>query len=217
MELASESGVVNNVPVNVGEDLVLRRLRMGAAGLENAGHMGRLFNETIRRGYGLLSPAATYKTADIERVTRDGVFLVEAELRVRSARVAALLEGCTRATFFGVTVGAGITAEIQRLMAEKRMTEAMLLDAFGSEAVESAVGAFYSMLKGFVSARGFELTRRFSPGYGDWPLNVQRAVTDFLNAERIGVSVNDASLLMPEKTVTAVAGWRRCDTVRGHA
>jgi hypothetical protein len=92
------------------------------------------------------------------------------------------------------------------LMAEKRMTEAMVMDAFGSEAVEGVVNTLCTRLR--ESERESVPTRRFSPGYGDWDLSAQRAVLEELGAAEIGIGVGDSSILIPEKSVTAIMGWK---------
>ena len=50
-------------------------------------------------------------------------------------------------------------------------------------------------------------TFRFSPGYGDYPLDTQKRLLRLLDAPRkIGLSLNDSLLLTPVKSVTAVIG-----------
>ncbi|MGN0575406.1 MAG: vitamin B12 dependent-methionine synthase activation domain-containing protein [Ruminococcus sp.] len=50
-------------------------------------------------------------------------------------------------------------------------------------------------------------TWRYSPGYGDLPLSLQRDILLYLNAmRRIGLTVTEDSLLIPSKSVTAVIG-----------
>ena len=57
---------------------------------------------------------------------------------------------------------------------------------------------------------GFFLTPRFSPGYGDLPLEVQKDVFRILECGvRIGISLNESLLMTPSKSVTAIFGLRR--------
>ena len=53
---------------------------------------------------------------------------------------------------------------------------------------------------------GFEITTRFSPGYGDFPLETQKKFLKIINAEKLGVYLTDGYLMKPFKTVTAVIG-----------
>ena len=47
---------------------------------------------------------------------------------------------------------------------------------------------------------------RFSAGYGDFSLENQKAIHALLQLNKIGVFISDRCILMPEKSVTAVAG-----------
>ena len=48
---------------------------------------------------------------------------------------------------------------------------------------------------------------RFSPGYGDLPLSLQREISRILNMPKeIGVSLTDTMLMTPSKSVTALIG-----------
>ena len=85
------------------------------------------------------------------------------------------------------------------------MARAAMLDACGSAWVEAGCDAAEEE----ISARFPELYRtdRFSPGYGDLPLTIQKDVCALLDApRRLGVQVTDSFLLNPSKTVTAVIG-----------
>ena len=51
------------------------------------------------------------------------------------------------------------------------------------------------------------ITFRYSPGYGDLPLDIQSDFLKSINAEKlIGLTVSSHNLLMPRKSVTAVIG-----------
>ena len=51
------------------------------------------------------------------------------------------------------------------------------------------------------------LTDRFSPGYGDMPLDDQHALFRILNvSRRIGISLSESGLMIPQKSVTALIG-----------
>ena len=55
--------------------------------------------------------------------------------------------------------------------------------------------------------KGVLLKPRFSAGYGDLPLTVQREIFSQLNPDRkIGLTLNESLLMSPSKSVTAFAG-----------
>ena len=56
-------------------------------------------------------------------------------------------------------------------------------------------------------APGLYLRPRFSPGYGDLDISHQRAMFDLLELEkRLGLSLTQTQMMLPEKSVTAIAG-----------
>ncbi|MDD4335226.1 MAG: hypothetical protein PHY77_06425, partial [Desulfotomaculaceae bacterium] len=59
-------------------------------------------------------------------------------------------------------------------------------------------------------------TARFSPGYGDWPLESQQQFIESISGEKIGLAVTSHYLLQPVKSVTAVIGWSRVPIERSY-
>lgn len=208
MGIKEDRGIVRELSLRVPRDVILRRLKMRPEAYHTAGHMRRLFDKAVSVGYNLIAPMAIYLTISIESCTRSMVTFRGTGFQIPSARVAALLKSCPAATLMAATIGSTITEESERLMTRGRMTEAMILDAFGSEAVDEVMNVLCRMLQQAGMRNGLIMTRRFSPGYGDWPLTEQAAIVKELNAEIIGISVNRSQILTPEKSVTAVAGWR---------
>ena len=79
-------------------------------------------------------------------------------------------------------------------------------------------------IKKNVAQDGFYTNFRYSPGYGDFPLEYQRRIVTLLGCDKtIGLTVTDSSLLIPQKSVTAIIGIfeseqktkkKNCDTCR---
>jgi hypothetical protein len=210
--MAALSGVVTGLEISVAPAAVMRRMGMGSSGARCAGRLDALVARGIEAGRQLIVPAAVCATLSIERCARGIVSFRGTGFFIRSADVAGLLAPCARATLIGATAGRDISSAAGKLMDAKAMTEAMILDAYGSEAVEAVVEAVVEGLGREAGAAGFTLTRRFSPGYGDWPLSSKHGVLDALAADRIGIAAGPECILAPEKSVTAVLGWVPRDT-----
>ena len=115
-----------------------------------------------------------------------------------------MLSDCAQAVLLACTLGAEFEAMLRAEQA-RTMAGAALLDACASVWVEAGCGE----AEAEISSRfpGMYLTDRFSPGYGDLPLSLQKDVCALLDApRRLGVQVTDSFLLNPSKTVTAVVG-----------
>ena len=79
----------------------------------------------------------------------------------------------------------------------------MFFQAIGAERIESLCDAFCAERE----AEGLRLRPRFSPGYGDLPLELQRDLFRGLDCSRkIGLTLNESLLMSPSKSVTAIAG-----------
>lgn len=114
------------------------------------------------------------------------------------------LEGCDWCYVLCATLG----AEADRLIRSysvRDMSKAVALDAMSSAAVESVCNSIEEELAR-ENPRGF-LTWRFSPGYGDYPLEVQTELLRLLDAQKkIGLCADESFALTPSKSVTAVIG-----------
>ena len=63
------------------------------------------------------------------------------------------------------------------------------------------------MLRETAEREGKFITSRFSPGYGDLPLTVQRNFLTILDTSRkIGLTVTESFLMVPSKSVSAIIG-----------
>jgi cobalamin-dependent methionine synthase I len=87
------------------------------------------------------------------------------------------------------------------------MADAVIMDACASVAVENVCDHFEFDLRRQLEGEGQYLTDRYSPGYGDLPLNCQSRLCDALDAQRrIGLTVTASSIMVPRKSVTAILG-----------
>lgn len=121
----------------------------------------------------------------------------------KSEKLAKNLSGCGRVLLFSATVGTAfdrLIARYTRLFPSR----AVMLQALGSERIESLCDMF---CKDFERESGTILKPRFSPGYGDLSLDVQKDIFSVLNCPKnIGIYLNDSLLMSPSKSVTAFAG-----------
>ena len=87
------------------------------------------------------------------------------------------------------------------------MPKALLTDAMAGAAIEQICNDFQEELQGRFP--NMQQTMRYSPGYGDLPLSLQKDLLATLEAgKRIGLSVTESNMLTPLKSVTAIIGLR---------
>lgn len=125
---------------------------------------------------------------------------------VKSSALAKNLSGCKKALIFGATVGIGIDRFITKY-GSISPSRAVLCQALGAERIEALCNAFCEDMKAIYGA----LRPRFSPGYGDFDISMQKEFFSYLDLSRkIGLTLNESLLMSPSKSVTAIMGIGEC-------
>jgi cobalamin-dependent methionine synthase I len=118
-----------------------------------------------------------------------------------------MLSGCEQILLMGATAGQTIMEEISLATQGENLTRAVILDAVASEMTDSGLDWIMDYMNQELMRKARRLTKaRFSAGYGDFSLENQKAIHALLRLDKIGVFITDRFILMPEKSVTAVAG-----------
>ncbi len=127
-------------------------------------------------------------------------------LTLKSKALRRNLLGCDEAIFIAATLG----PEIDRLMTRYlrlSISKAAVLQATGAAAIEAYLDSLSDKIAVAVEKEGLFMRPRFSPGYGDLPLEIQGVFLDTLNAtKQIGIHLSDGGVMLPEKSVTAIIG-----------
>ena len=122
-------------------------------------------------------------------------------VKVQSQNLRKNLQNCTKAYIFAGTLG----HDVDRLLRTSGLLSPLrqfLIDALASTAIEA--------LCDYAQAKLPQPTfPRFSAGYGDFSLEHQQELLDFLKADqRLGITLRHSGLMNPTKSVTAVIGIR---------
>ena len=118
-------------------------------------------------------------------------------LTLKSAALRRALRGANRAYLFAATLGHEVDLLLRRYAATDS-ADLLIAQAAATAVLEGYADEVCEALEG-------PRTPRFSPGYGDLPLDLSREIVRRLDAtKRIGVSVTDSDLLVPAKSVTAI-------------
>ena len=123
-----------------------------------------------------------------------------------SETVHSRLCGCDYIVLFGATIGVAM----DRLIAKYSRiapSRALLMQAIGTERIEALCDSFDHFIADEMLRQGKRCHPRFSPGYGDFPLLVQRSIIDALDCSRkIGIGLTESLMMTPSKSVTALIG-----------
>jgi len=124
-----------------------------------------------------------------------------------SRALATLVGNASSLWIAAVSVGADLTAAVHSRCDVSDGVAALVYDAVGGETADAAMGWIQQFSARELLRRGQHLAdRRFSPGYSDLDLSAQRTIFNLLDLENWGLALNEAMLMVPEKSVTALAG-----------
>ena len=116
------------------------------------------------------------------------------------------LEDCSRVVIMGITLGRGVDDMLRHIQIGD-MEMALYFDSGASILAEYAADMYEEEIRKGLPEETPYMTGRFSPGYGDLPLEYQKTMIRQLDAERrLGLTLNENDLMIPMKSITAIAG-----------
>ncbi|MBR0512471.1 MAG: 5-methyltetrahydrofolate--homocysteine methyltransferase [Ruminococcus sp.] len=165
----------------------------------------RLVREKVRPKYVYLETDITF--------AEDGVHLGAMSESLTGEDIRRHLKGCTKAVMLAATLSQEADKLI-RQAAVTNMAESLAIDCICSAAIEQVCDRAEEEI--FSEHPAPYRTWRFSAGYGDLPITLQKDFLLALNAQRrIGLTVTESSLLIPSKSVTAIIGISDSPIKRG--
>ena len=176
---------IKNFKIEIDEERILRLIGYKKKSPKvNDSTKNLIAEEKKKLGY-LLHPVSIYTIVSHEETNKHPIF--------KNAEKIAL---CI------CTIGPELEEKIKELMDNNEMLRALILDTFGSEAVEKVAIQSDRFLA--ETARGMNLwpSKRFSPGYGKWDIKEQRFVFRMLPAQDIGILLTKSCMMIPRKSIS---------------
>lgn len=125
---------------------------------------------------------------------------------LKSKNLADNLNGCHKVILMAATLGIEADKLLQRYEVIN-MAKASAAQACGAACIEAYCNLLQEEIRQLVIAEGLYLKPRFSPGYGDLPLDTQKTIFQCLECtKRLGLTLTDSLLMYPTKSVTAFIG-----------
>ncbi|MFO1510535.1 MAG: hypothetical protein U1F31_12290 [Steroidobacteraceae bacterium] len=153
----------------------------------------------------LCTPWGTWRDFGLRAVHGSGIELTEG-LTLTSRRLAKLMRNAHSMRLFMATLGEDVTREVQRLVHEDFMLEAMALDAAATAAVHALTEGLIRRTCDEARTRGYGTTIRYAPGYTGWNISDISALFAALECERIPVRLNPQLMMHPGKSLLSIIG-----------
>lgn len=192
---------MNKVPIN--KDEVLRYLGYKNQSLDRI--TNKLIGESMKEMRVLIRERYDYRFFDISKI-KDNILLCGSNFKLIGKDIRKHQDKSQSCVLMGVTLGYEVDTRI-RYYEKISMDKALILDACATVTIEEICDRICMELDIILEKDNKELTSRYSPGYGDLPLNIQGDFLSVLGVEKsIGLTATSSSILIPRKSVTAIMG-----------
>jgi len=199
--------IIQNIKIKVARDEVLRMLRHNPKTTIIDKRTNNIIDSLIADGKNLAVPIAAHKRFWVKGSSKHTIVLEGINFDIIGASIAHHLWNSEGVSFFAVTIGADLDRQVQEFTKAGRLSSAVILDTVGSVAVESAADYVNNLIEADARTAGYKITKRYSPGYGDWQLKEQKGLLNLLDASKIGIRLSAGYQMQPQKSVSAVIGW----------
>lgn len=192
---------INNLEISKSE--VLRYL--GHRNQEIEESLSKSIDEVIIETKELIKPKYILEYYNIKKGDNE-IFIENTNLVLKGKSIYKHLEKSSSCALLVATLGNDIEKKT-RLYERINLTKAVILDACATTAIEEVCDKIEEKVREEAKKKNLNITFRFSPGYGDLSLDIQRDFIGVLNAtKKIGITVSEHNLLFPRKSVTAIIG-----------
>lgn len=196
----------DNIPAVPRKDMILARLgyKKTATTLDNRYIF--MVDAAIKRGNLLCRPSGAYMRLKV--IERNGFSVrLENGVEFQSKSLSNLLKDSRELILMASTVGNEVVEMIFNEVDNGNAAIGVILDSVASQTADAALDWIVHLLDRMLVREGKKLTRhRYSPGFGDLPLSYQKDIFDALQLDRLNMELTKKFMLVPEKSVIAIAG-----------
>lgn len=154
---------------------------------------------------GAVKAGYLYRVCDLS-FDSTGVVLAGTSLCLSGKSIAEHLLGAQKSVVMVATLGVAMDQLIARTQ-YKDMTKTVVLDSIAAALIETVCNRAESEILSQEELSDYSSNFRFSPGYGDLPMELQPQFLAVLDATRkLGLTCTPTNILIPRKSVTAVFG-----------
>ncbi len=166
-----------------------------------------IIEKMVKLGKDIAIPMGSYSIMKIIEKEKNFIKLEKFELPGR--RISEVLKNSLYVVLLATTIGHRLEEEVEEMENKGMHTQALILDTVGSTISDQAMDFLHTNIRSEFQRKGFSLTMRFSPGYGDLPLTIQKDLVYYSGGEELGIEVTQSHIMIPRKSVTAIIGLNK--------
>lgn len=194
--------------IEIDEKEVLRYLQYKNQDIES--NLAEKIKQCIRITKEIINPRFVFRRYPIKKCefsnVKNEVYLEGANLILQSDDIYNLLLECDECILMSATLGLEIEREIRKLTYTD-LTQGIIIDACATTAIEEVCDIVQENIGKELLKENKHLTYRYSPGYGDLPIEKNIDINNLLNSQKeIGLTVTNIGIMIPRKSVVALIG-----------
>lgn len=163
------------------------------------------FNQYIDEALSYIKLKGAAARIPIKQKSKTETILISGDV-FKSKLLASLAKESSELLLLGATAGKNIIKAIQE-SEEKNLTKSVIFDAVAGEITDAALTWILNYYQQGLCRENKQLTsKRISCGYGDLSLHYQLNIFHILRLEQLNIEITGTFMLIPEKSVTALAG-----------
>jgi hypothetical protein len=193
--------VIREIKIKLGYRNIIRR-----QGISPSSSLRPELNTEIQEMYKLenfLEPSIAFESYEVKQANASQLTLGNGEIIVNST-IADKFSSAKRIVAAICTIGPLLEERAAKFLAQQEPLKAFILDAIGSAAIDSLGAEACSLIQ--TLHKGFEVSSPLGPGMEDISIREQNRIFRLASAERIGVRVNSAGMLIPQKSISMILG-----------
>lgn len=194
---------LKNTEISIEKAEVLRYLRYKGQEIDSS--FSEKIDLAIEQTKSIITPRAVYGIYPLkffeDRIEVEGTSLV-----FNSKDISRLLRDCDECILFAATIGTKVEMETRKAEYVD-LAKSLIMDSAATTFVERTCDYVQEIIEKDVEKSGKCITMRYSPGYGDLPIECGKEILNILQSQKkIGLTTSGSGLMIPRKSVSAIIG-----------
>ncbi len=158
----------------------------------------------IEEAQGLFAPASVWEVLPVRDFHHQTIVL-DRGVPFEGTLAARALAGSKEVALAVCTIGSALEARVRELFQEDPV-RAITLNGAGIAALRQVSETLVRHIRGKAASRGWGSGMRAQPGQEGWAIEQQQVLFALVPADRIGVTLTDSALMLPQQSVSFVIG-----------
>ena len=199
--------VIHDIPLRLDVNDVLRQMGI-ANDAELRPKMESLIAELLSGDEAdhLLAPAIAYELHAITEIHNDRLCIDNSWTIQGSLLSSALAQASDLAVVF-CTIGPDLENEKAECKARKNLMRALLLDSFGSAAIDNLAVEAYHLIRDIAASRGHTASSPISPGMRGFSISEQWRMAQLAPIKELGLQLTSSGMMNPQKSLSMIIGF----------